>query len=368
MLILQMLKHSVYAALFAILPFNAVAFQIHNQAPLTLLERSIEPGEKQYFPFLIDQSFDASFVNMPVYVAHGLQSGHRLCVTAGIHGDEINGSVIARRAFGKIDPTRLHGTVIMLPMINSEGIRNSERYMPDRRDLNRYFPGNYHGSIAAIVARATFDLVTTHCDSLIDLHTGSFLRANAPQIRVTRKSPEALTLARNFGSGIVILGDGPRGSLRREASEAGLPAIIYEAAGPHVFDVEAADIGVRGLMNVMHHLEMLPGDSPEIPDHQIYRHTTWERVPLGSGGFFFPEVTLGTRVKAGQRLGYLISPLADETTLVIATHDGIIIGMARPQVVLSGYALFHLGFDGHSGELSEKELLEKESANAQSDG
>jgi len=359
---------SVYGTLFAALLCTANALQAQNQTSLSLLERTIEAGEKQEFPFLIDRTFETSYINMPVYVAHGLQAGHRLCVTAGIHGDEINGSEIARRTFAGIDPANLHGTVIMLPMINTTGIRNGERYMSDRRDLNRHFPGSNNGSIASIVARATFDIVTTHCDTLIDLHTGSFQRANAPQIRVTRKNPEALTLARNFGSGIIILGEGPRGSIRREAIEAGLTAIIYEAAGPHVFDVEAADVGVRGLINVMNHLEMLPGESPEIPDNQVYRRTTWVRVPLGAGGYFFPEVTLGTKVNTGQRMGYLVSPLDNETTVVNATQDGIIIGMARPQIVLSGYALFHLGLGGQSGELTEKELREQETVDALTDG
>ena len=327
---------------------------------------------------MLEQSFDAAFINMPVYIAHGLERGHRLCITAGIHGDEINGSVIAQRAFKKIDPGILRGTVIMLPMINSAGIRNSERYMPDRRDLNRNFPGNYDGSIAAIVARATFDVITKHCDSLIDLHTASFLRSNAPQIRVTRNNQQALTLARNFGSGIIIFGEGPKGSLRREATDAGVPAIIYEAAGPHILDVKAADIGVHGIMNVMRHLEMLPGDSPEIPDHKVYQHTAWERVPLRSGGFFFPDVELGSRVKVGQQLGHLVSPLDSKTTVIYATHSGIVIGMAKPQVVLSGYALFHLGFDSRDNqlrkdkltekELREKALQEKESVNELSDG
>ena len=365
-------------ALLAILPVLATASQTQNQTPLSLLERNIEPGEKRELPFMLENSFDAAFVNMPVYAIHGRESGHRLCITAGIHGDEINGSVIAQRAFKKIDPTILRGTVVMLPMINSAGIRNSERYMPDRRDLNRNFPGNYDGSIAAIVARATFDVITTHCDSLIDLHTASFLRTNAPQIRVTSKNPEALTLARNFGSGIIIFGDGPKGSLRREATDAGVPAIIYEAAGPHILDVNAADIGVHGIMNVMRHLAMLPGDSPETPDHKVYQHTAWERVPLRSGGFFFPDVELGAKVKVGQRLGHLVSPLDNKTTVIHARNNGIVIGMAKPQVVLSGYALFHLGFNlrdydslenEHTDkERADKELLEKESMNQQSDG
>jgi uncharacterized protein len=370
MVIFQMLKRSAYVAtLITTLLLNASALQAaQNQSPLFLAKRTILPGEKQEFRLMVDRSFDAAFVNMPVYVAHGLKAGHRLCITAGIHGDEINGSEIARRTFAKIDPLKLRGTVIMLPMINTAGIRNGVRYMPDRRDLNRYFPGSYNGSITSIVARRTFDLITTHCDTLIDLHTGSFQRANAPQIRVTSKNPAALTLARHFGSGIIILGGGPRGSLRREAVEAGITAIIYEAAGPHVFDVEAANIGVRGILNVMHHLEILPGDSPEIPEDKIYHLTVWERVPLGAGGFFFPEVGLGTEVKTGQRLGYLVTPLEDKTTMLTASRDGIIIGMARPQIVLSGYALFHLGLRGEHSELTEKELHEQESDDTLSDG
>ena len=369
MVISQMLMRSAYvASLIAMLLLYVSALQAQNQPPLSLAKRTILPGEKQEFRLLIDRSFDAAFINMPVYVAHGQKAGHRLCVTAGIHGDEINGSEIARRAFVKIDPLKLRGTVMMLPMVNTAGIRNGERYMPDRRDLNRYFPGSYNGSITSIVARGTFDLITAHCDTLIDLHTGSFQRANAPQIRVTSKNPEARILARNFGSGIIILGDGPRGSLRREAAEAGITAILYEAAGPHVFDVEAADIGVRGLMNVMRHLEMLPGVSPEIPEDKVYHRTVWERVPLGTGGFFFPEVDLGTKVKTGQRLGYLVTPLEDKTTVLTASRDGVIIGMARPQIVLSGYALFHLGLGDKSSELTEKELIDQESADALSDG
>ena len=368
MKILHRLMDVPCAILPVVLLCCAGVLQAQEQAPLSLLDRTIQAGEKQEFPFLVDDTFDAAYVNMPVYVSHGLQSGHRLCITAGIHGDEINGSEIARRAFSEIDPRELQGTVIMLPMVNTAGIRNGERYMPDRRDLNRYFPGSYDGSIASIVARATFDLVTGNCDTLIDLHTGSFQRANAPQIRVTGKNPEALTLALNFGSGIVVLGDGPKGCLRREASDAGMNAIIYEAAGPHVFDVDAAEVGVRGLLNVMHHLNMLPGDSPEIIATRVYRQTFWDRVPLNSGGFFFPEVALGDTVKTGQRLGYLVTPLNDETTVVHASRDGVIIGMARPQIVLSGYALFHLGTGGERRELTEQQRHEQESADAMTDG
>ena len=210
---------------------------------LQILDRSVTPGSKSMFPLAEDRNFDSAFINSSVWVVHGAQAGPSLCITAGIHGDEINSVEIARRVFSSLEPKQLRGSVILLPMINLSGIRSGERYMADRRDLNRLFPGRHDGSLSSIVARGVFELVTAHCRALIDLHTGSFARTNVPQIRVTSERPGALDMARHFGSGVVVLGDGPRGSLRREASEAGVDAIIYEAAGPHRFDAEAARVG-----------------------------------------------------------------------------------------------------------------------------
>jgi len=312
--------------------------------PIRIADREIWPGNNLRFPYGGETSFESAYLDSPIFVARGVRYGPTLCITAGIHGDEINGTEIARRAFSWIDPTNLSGTVIVFPMVNAAGVRTGNRYMQDRRDLNREFPGRSNGSVTAIVANTLFTVISEHCHYLIDLHTGSFSRSNHPQIRVTGDNPRALDLARHFGVGIVMISDGPRGSIRREASDIGIPSIIYEAGEPSRFDLEQIAAGVRGIESLMAYLDMSDvGVEVEIPESRIYTRTTWVRVPVGAGGYFFPTSELGQVVRKGDRLGTIIDPLTDRQTKIEATENGEVIGLAAAQIVLSGYALVHLG-------------------------
>lgn len=312
--------------------------------PINVAGRDIWPGESQRYPYGGETSFESAFLDAPVFVARGKRKGPALCLTAGIHGDEINGPETARRVFSWIDPEQLAGTVIAFPMVNAAGVRTGNRYMADRRDLNREFPGRLEGSVSAIVAYTLFTEIKNHCDYLIDLHTGSFARKNHPQIRVRDRDPVALELARHFGIGIIVIGDGPRGSIRRAAGEAGIPSIIYEAGEPSRFDLEQIAAGVRGIDSVLAYLNMVKGPAElEVPDSRIYTETEWVRVPVGAGGYFFPSRELGETVEPGQVLGTIIDPLTDRHTVIRASEAGEIIGLASAQIVLSGYALVHLG-------------------------
>ena len=310
---------------------------------LQLEGRSVEVGSKAKFPFIPDASFEASYLNMPVFVAHGAEPGPILCITAGVHGDELNGVEVARRVVQRADPESMRGTVIALPAINAEGVRTGSRYLADRRDLNRAFPGREAGSVATLIANAVFRVVS-RCDALVDLHTASNQRSNLPQIRADLSDPAIRDLAIHFGLGIVIDGAGPDGSLRREAAKAGIPAIIYEAGAPHMFqEVEIAQ-GVAGVENVMAHLDITDSEDVEIPDTRIYERSRWIRVAKRKGGFFFPSAKLGDFVEVGLSLGQVIDPYTDVPHGVASTIDGEIIGMAHPQPVLSGYALFHVAW------------------------
>jgi len=328
-----------FLLLIAVLPAFAAQW-----GPVTVAGRDVWPGESKRYPYGGESSFEQSFIDAPVFVARGRTVGPTLCITAGIHGDEINGTEIARRAFSWIDAEALSGTVIAFPMVNAAGVRTGTRYMPDRRDLNREFPGRLKGSVSSIVAYTLFTEIKNHCDYLIDLHTGSFARANHPQIRANEDGATALELARHFGVGIIVLGNGPRGSIRREASDAGIPSIIYEAGEPARFDLDQIAAGVRGIDSVMSYLNMVEGpEELEVPDSRIYTQTRWVRVPVGAGGYFFPSTVLGQTVEKGQALGTIIDPLTDRHTVVRASQAGEIIGLAAAQIVLSGYALVHLG-------------------------
>ena len=311
---------------------------------LELLGRAVEPGTARRMAFAEDETFAASYLNMPVFVARGKDRGPTLCLTAGVHGDELNGVEVARRSFAQVDPEVLRGTLIALPAINAHGVRTSTRYLADRRDLNRAFPGSDGGSVARLIAHKVFSGVLVNCDALIDLHTASNQRANLPQIRADISDQAIRDLAIHFGLGIVVAGAGPDGSLRREAAKAGIPAIIYEAGEPDRFQPEEIDRGVQGVRSVMAHLDMITSQELEVPDARIYERSRWVRVNLGASGFFFPSAELGDVVEIGDLLGEVIDPLTDEVTQVIAPLDGEIIGMAVPQPVLPGYALFHLAW------------------------
>lgn len=309
---------------------------------IQIAHETIKPGEVKKFTFLGERSFEGSFIDFVVFAARGKSPGPTLCVTSAIHGDEVSSVEIARRSFAAVDVSKLKGTLIVLPAINSMGFRTANRYLPDRRDLNRFFPGGRAGSVADILAHAVFAGVIQKCSHLIDLHTGSNLRTNMPQIRVDMTNPVAAELAKNFGVGVIIDGAGPSGSLRSEAMKAGIPAIIYEAGPPLVFVPHEIEEGARGVRNVMIHLGMV--DSREVRERsKLIARSTWIRVPIGQGGIYLPIVKLGERVKAGQRLATVTDPVTDAVHSIEAVDDGIVIGMALPQIVLSGYGILHVG-------------------------
>jgi len=311
--------------------------------PLNLLAREIPAGEKRKFGYQLTRTFEGSFLDTVVFAARGARPGPALCLTALIHGDERNGFEVVREVFAGIDATTLAGTLIALPAANAHGFRTGSRYMPDRRDLNRAFPGTDGASNTSLIAAILFSTLRQHCDALVDLHTGSFERANLPQVRVDLANERAVDLARHFGADVVIGGAGPGGSLRREAMNAGIPALIYEAGLPLRFEPEEIAAGVRGVRNVMIRLGMTGGSaSPPTPLERVFSRSSWARVPLGNGGVFYPQQKLGTNIRKGEIIARIFDPFTDERYDVPSPLDGYIVGAAVPQVVFSGYALVHI--------------------------
>jgi predicted deacylase len=163
-----------------------------------------------------------------------------------------------------------------------------------------------------------------------------------PQIRVDPTIPEAAALAREFGTGVIIEGEGPAGSLRREACRAGIPAIIYEAGPPLIFVEEEIERGVQGVRNVMDHLGLIASQEKRQHSTRLER-SFWQRVPVDGGGIYLPVAKLGDKVEQGQLLGTITDPVSDVVHRIQAKDSGVVIGMALPQIVLSGYGLFHIG-------------------------
>jgi predicted deacylase len=333
---------SMLAVVLVTLALPAAAAAPTEWGPIDLQSGTVEPGTKEKLSFAIQRSFESGFLDAALWAARGAEPGPTLCVVSGIHGDEINSVEIARRTFHAVDARKLKGTMIVVPAANSLGFRTMNRYMIDRRDLNRAFPGSVKGSVASIVANALFERVVRRCDYLVDLHTGSNFRTNVPQIRVDLNDADSLELAENFGVGVIIGGAGPAGSLRREATRAGVAAIIYEAGPPYTFVEDEIEQGTRGVLNVMDHLGMYATTGKREKSRKL-KGSSWVRVPKGKGGIFLTTVKLGDAVNEGDPLGTVADPHTDEIYELRANRTGIVIGAALPQVVLSGYGVFHIG-------------------------
>jgi predicted deacylase len=309
----------------------------------------VTPGTKQSVSLRLSDSF-GSGLDVPVLIARGTRPGLTLCLTAGIHGDELNGVEIVRRVFQAIDVDVLRGTLVGLPVVNVHGFRSSSRYLPDRRDLNRYFPGQAKGSSAARIAATLFTTLVGTCDSLIDFHTGSFHRTNLPQVRGDLGVEPVLALGRSFGVGVLVHTRGMRGTLRRAATNAGLPTVTYEAGEPMRFSEEEIAHGVDGVHNVLATYGMRPADRPAHPP-RIYHRSRWIRT--NAAGIFLSPVAVGDAIRADQLLGTVTDPVSNKQTEIRAPFAGRVIGMAVPQVVIPGFAMFHLGLEGERGPDAE---------------
>lgn len=307
----------------------------------SLLSAEVAPGTRTRLYWNASQTYAGGDMRTPVDVVHGDREGPVLCLTAAVHGDELNGVEVVRRVMSQVAPSPLAGTVVGVPVVNLFGFSRNSRYLPDRRDLNRFFPGSPTGSIASRIAYSFFDQLARHCDALVDMHTGSFDRINLPQVRADLRIPHVLEFTRGFGATPVLHSGGSRGMLRVAATQAGIPAVTFEVGGPGELEPREIDAGVQALLTLLHKLGMVR-DSPEWLEPQaIFYESRWVRA--NRGGMLISDVALGDRVQRGQRIGVIVDPLENAETDIVASVSGRVIGMALNQVVLPGYAIFHLG-------------------------
>jgi len=320
---------------------EAVDAAVGLPEPLVFLGNEIMPATAERLSWSATELFEGVPVSTPVLVVNGALPGPTLCLTAAVHGDELNGIEMVRRVMHNLVPSKLAGSVIGVPIVNVQGFRRGSRYLPDRRDLNRYFPGNPNGSAAARIAHSFFTNIITKCDALVDLHTGSFERANLPQIRADLRNPDVVTLTHGLGSMVILHSTPAIGTLRYAATKAGIPAVTLEAGGPSQLELNEVKHGVKGIETVINTLGMykkrrLWGD-PE----PVYYRSSWVRAD--NGGILLADVSLGSTVRKGDVLGTITDPMNNARSELRSPYSGRIIGMARNQVVMPGFAAFHVG-------------------------
>lgn len=281
-------------------------------------------------------------VTMPVVVVHGRRDGPHLFVCAALHGDEINGVEIIRRLLRLSALKRLRGTLIAVPVVNVLGFLSQSRYLPDRRDLNRSFPGSAGGSLASRLARLFLHEIVSRSTHGIDLHSGAAHRDNFPQIRGNLDDPETARMGQAFGVPVVINAGFREGSLREAAAEHGVPVIVYEAGEALRFDEPSVRAGVKGIVRVMRELGMLPARRTRRRERKplIIRSSRWIRAP--HSGLLRSVSPLGAQVAKGDVLGVIADPFGQNEVEVLASTDGIVIGKTNLPLVHEGDGLFHL--------------------------
>ncbi len=303
---------------------------------------TIKPGTRVNVDLPVADLYTSTSLHMPVQVICGRKAGPVLFVSAAIHGDELNGVEIIRRLLKRKVLRSIRGTLLAVPIVNVHGFLNQSRYLPDRRDLNRSFPGSKKGSIASRLADLFIRQIVSKADFGIDLHTGAINRSNLPQIRANLDDPETLEIAKAFGAPVIINSDMRDGSLRACAYDRGMPVLIYEAGEALRFNEISIRAGMRGIVNVMRQIGMLPKTrNSRQATPVIARSTSWVRAP--SSGIVTAETKLGNSVRKDQRLASISTPLGDEEDYVIAPFDGIVIGKSNLPLTHEGDALFHLG-------------------------
>ncbi len=310
------------------------SFSIYNQR--------IAPGEHKVVEIPMPQLYDSTPMTMPVHVIRGKKDGPVLCITAAIHGDELNGTEIVRRVLKRKIVHQLSGTLIAIPIVNMYGFLYQDRYLMDRRDLNRCFPGSKKGSLASRLAYIiTHEILNkaTHC---IDLHTGSQNRTNLPQIRANTDDIKIQKLARAFNPAIILDATLRKGSLRAYACKKEIPLLLYEGGEALRFDEFSIKTGVKGILNVMHYLGMIQivKEPAKVLTAQIAKSSYWVRA--SHSGIIHPKKLLGSAICKGDILASIGDPTGTTEYKVYSPIDGIVIGKNNAPMIHEGAAIFNI--------------------------
>jgi predicted deacylase len=317
-----------------------LAPDIRINEPIKVGEVTVQPGRKVQIELPFARVVTGATETLPVKVINGRSSGPNVWLSAAIHGDELNGIQIIRRVIKELDAKNLRGAVIAVPIVNPLGFITQSRYLPDRRDLNRSFPGSARGSTASRLAHLFMEQVVNHCTVGIDLHTATNHRINHPQIRANLDDPATLRLVKAFGAPFSIHARLRDGSLRQAASERGKTVLLYEAGQAHRFDDAAIETGVIGVMRSLRSLGMVDARLPRARPTRLIRRTRWVRARRG--GIVDIQVGLGDHVTEDQAVASIADAFGMRPTQVKAAETGWVIAHSLRPLVNSGDSLVHI--------------------------
>jgi predicted deacylase len=309
----------------------------------TIGRERVAPGSRRTVDLPVSVLSDHTPVTMSVHVVHGQRAGPTVFVSGGVHGDEVIGVEIIRRLLKAPNLATLKGTLIAVPIVNAYGFISHSRYLPDRRDLNRMFPGSPTGPLASRLAHMFMSEIVMKSDLGIDLHSAAIHRINYPQVRISPGNQHTHELAGVFGAPIVMRSPLRDGSLRQAAKNAGRDVILYEAGEGLRFDELSVRAGVAGILRIMRHLKMISSkgvSKPKAAPH-FCPSSKWLRAPMG--GLLRIYKADGALARSGDVLATVSDPFGEQEQEIVAPFDGLIVGRAVMPIVNEGDAVFHLG-------------------------
>lgn len=311
-------------------------------ASFKIAGKTIAPGTRELVELPISQLSNGLSMTLPVKVIHGKKPGPVLFVSAAVHGDEIVGVEVIRRLAQRPSLKGLAGTLLLVPVVNGYGFLNHSRYLPDRRDLNRSFPGDDGGSLASRLADTFINDVVARADYGIDIHSAAIHRSNLAQIRVAPGVSKLMELGRAFGAPAILHSSLREGSLRQAAMDVGVPVLLFEGGEGLRFDETVVRAALAGTLRVMRHVGMLSAKKiTKAPARSfVSQKSDWLRAP--EGGLLRMAKDLGDTVKAGERIGVVSDLFGDHEYDILARHDGLIVGRATLPVVNEGDAVAHI--------------------------
>ncbi len=308
---------------------------------VTVAGQRVAPGQRCRIEIPVAQLPTGTSLSIPVEIVNGRRSGDHLWLSAAIHGDELNGVEIISQVLRQVSPDKLQGCLFAVPVVNVYGFIDQSRYLPDRRDLNRSFPGSKDGSLGSRLAHLFMTEVVSQCGFGIDLHTGSNHRHNLPQIRANLLDPVTRACAEAFGAPLIMHAETRDGSLRQAATSRGIHVLLYEAGEPLRFGTEAIEIGTEGVLRVMASRGMWksPKRRPPRPA-AVAMKSHWLRARRT--GILRLQVDPGDRVSKGDRLGTISNTFGDTVVAVKASADGLVCGLTRNPLINRGEAIVNV--------------------------
>ncbi|MCA9237996.1 MAG: succinylglutamate desuccinylase/aspartoacylase family protein [Planctomycetales bacterium] len=313
----------------------------HRNLPIEVAGSIVQPGERKRLEIPVARLPTGTWLSLPIVVVNGAKPGPTVWISAAVHGDEVNGVEIIGQVLDETDPAGLAGCLLTVPIVNVFGFNAQSRYLPDRRDLNRSFPGSPRGSLAGRLANLFMEEVVLKCQYGIDLHTGSNHRTNLPQIRANLHDDESRALSEAFAAPVIMHAGAIEGSLRKAATAAGIRTLVYEAGEPLRFDDAAIRLGRDGVLRVLAALKMRrAAPKRKVVHSALVEKTAWIRAR--HSGILRLDTHLGARVTAKQKLGVVADVFGDDAWAIAAPEDGLVIGHTNNPLVQQGDAIIHL--------------------------